>query len=324
MNLKNPPDKQNAFPLLDPSKFRAPALTAKGEIRAHVAFENLKTLWFNTGSLCNIECVNCYIKSSPTASHFAYLGPADMRPYLDEIDALGSGKVEIAFTGGEPMMNPDILTLCKMALARGHDLLILTNAMGPLMRPHVQAGLLELNTQYPDQMTFRVSLDHFTAGGHDYERGQGSFEIAMNGVRWLSGHGFRLAIAGRAEFSESEEAARTGFAALIKREGWDIDPYDPVALVLFPEMDERVDVPEITEACWDLLDVSPTAMMCANSRMIVKHKGADGPVVLSCTLLWDDPQFELGSTLCEALEPVALNHPHCAKFCVLGGASCSA
>jgi len=31
-------------------------------------------------------------------------------------------------------------------------------------------------------------------------------------------------------------------------------------------------------------------------------------------------QFELGSTLSEASRPVALNHPHCAKFCVLGGA----
>ena len=28
--------------------------------------------------------------------------------------------------------------------------------------------------------------------------------------------------------------------------------------------------------------------------------------------------------LAEASGPVALNHPHCSKFCVLGGASCSA
>ncbi|MGE5565620.1 MAG: radical SAM protein, partial [Parcubacteria group bacterium] len=31
-----------------------------------------------------------------------------------------------------------------------------------------------------------------------------------------------------------------------------------------------------------------------------------------------------GATLAEALGEVPLNHPHCAKFCVLGGASCSA
>jgi hypothetical protein len=64
-------------------------------------------------------------------------------------------------------------------------------------------------------------------------------------------------------------------------------------------------------------------MMCATSRMVVRRKGAAGPVVLACTLLVDDPQFELGPTLVAASRPVALNHPHCARFCVLGGASCS-
>jgi len=37
-----------------------------------------------------------------------------------------------------------------------------------------------------------------------------------------------------------------------------------------------------------------------------------------------DRRFELGRTLAEAARPVALNHPHCARFCVLGGARCSA
>ena len=58
--------------------------------------------------------------------------------------------------------------------------------------------------------------------------------------------------------------------------------------------------------------------------MVVKRKGADRPAVLACTLLAYDEQFELGETLQEAERDVALNHPHCAKFCVLGGASCSA
>jgi hypothetical protein len=40
-------------------------------------------------------------------------------------------------------------------------------------------------------------------------------------------------------------------------------------------------------------------------------------------LLAYSPEFELGETLAEAEGAVQLNHPHCAKFCVLGGASCS-
>lgn len=58
--------------------------------------------------------------------------------------------------------------------------------------------------------------------------------------------------------------------------------------------------------------------------MVVKRNGATAPVVLACTLIAYDARFELGTDLAGSLVPVALNHPHCAKFCVLGGASCSA
>ena len=94
--------------------------------------------------------------------------------------------------------------------------------------------------------------------------------------------------------------------------------------VLFPEMDETVEVPEITTSCWGILDKSPDDIMCASSRMVVKRKGAEKPAVLACTLLPYDAEFELGFSLEEAEKDVVLNHPHCAKFCVLGGASCSA
>ena len=50
-----------------------------------------------------------------------------------------------------------------------------------------------------------------------------------------------------------------------------------------------------------------------------------GATVTACTLLVDDPAFELGASLAEATaEPVRLNHAWCASFCVLGGGSCSA
>ena len=88
-------------------------------------------------------------------------------------------------------------------------------------------------------------------------------------------------------------------------------------------MDAALDVPEITIHCWDILGVAPETMMCATSRMIVKHRGRDEPSVVPCTLLPYDPAFELGQGLAQAAKTVQLNHPHCAKFCVLGGASCS-
>ncbi|MEE8122941.1 MAG: radical SAM protein, partial [Alphaproteobacteria bacterium] len=76
-------------PLLDPGKFQDPDVTAKGERRAVVALTRLKTLWFNTGSLCNITCHNCYMDSSPVNDRLAYLTAGEVAQYLDEIDREG-------------------------------------------------------------------------------------------------------------------------------------------------------------------------------------------------------------------------------------------
>ncbi|NWG72464.1 MAG: radical SAM protein, partial [Parvularculaceae bacterium] len=113
-----------------------------------------------------------------------------------------------------------------------------------------------------------------------------------------------------------------GYAALFAAEGLPVDAADPAALVLFPEMDVGADTPEITTACWGLLKKAPESVMCATSRMLVKRRGA-APTVVACTLVPYDERFELGASLREAARPVSLNHPHCSRFCVLGGASCS-
>jgi hypothetical protein len=57
--------------------------------------------------------------------------------------------------------------------------------------------------------------------------------------------------------------------------------------------------------------------------MVVRRRDADRPAVLACTLLPYDAAFALGATLADAAGAVQLNHPHCASFCVLGGAACS-
>ncbi len=305
-------------------KFQDPDVTAQGEARARVTLSHPETLWFNTGTLCNIACTNCYIESSPTNDALVYLSADEVSNFLDQLEQRKWNVREIAFTGGEPFMNPECIEMLKRSLACGYDVLVLTNAMAPMMRPAVQHGIAGLVARYGHKITFRVSLDHHAAAVHDTERGPGAFEKTLRGMEWLASVGARMAVAGRIEMAESEDEARKGYAALFARRGWDIDAFDPGAAVLFPEMDESVEVPEITTQCWSILNKHPEAVMCSSSRMVVKRKGADAPAVLACTLLPYDPQFELGTTLEEAERDVALNHPHCAKFCVLGGASCSA
>lgn len=305
-------------------KFQDPVVTVKGETRATVSYTKTKTLWFNTGTLCNIECINCYIESSPTNDRLVYLSVADVVPFLDELDEAGEQNIEIGFTGGEPFMAPEMLSILNVVLERGHRVLMLTNAMQPMMRPRVKGGLMQLLEQCGDRLTMRVSLDHFSEHLHDAERGVGSFALAMKGLRWLSENKFKLALAGRTIWGEEEHVAREGYQRLIATEGLAVDPDNPSELVLFPEMRADEDPPEITTACWGILNKDPDDLMCASQRMVVKRKGRDRASVVACTLLPYDERFDLGDTLKGARKDVSLNHSYCASFCVLGGGSCSA
>ena len=309
---------------LPTTKFSHSKRTAKGEVRAHVAFDGMKTLWFNTGTLCNIECANCYIESSPSNDRLIYLRLSDVTPYLDELDEMQSAPIEIGITGGEPFMAPEIIEILNACLVRGHSVLLLTNAMQPMMRPRIREGIKSLINLYCDQLTFRVSMDHYSEEKHDEERGEGSFALTLKGLIWLSDHFAKFAIAGRTMWHEDEADVRSGFATLCVENGLELDTNDPTELVLFPEMEAASDPPEITTACWGILDKNPSEIMCASQRMVVRRKGAGRASVLACTLLPYDEEFELGHTLIEASKPVSLNHPYCASFCVLGGGSCSA
>ena len=307
--------------ILDPAKFRDPFVTAQGETRATVALRALETLWFNTGTLCNLTCRNCYVELSPRNDRLAYLSAAEVSAYLDEIARDRLPVKLIGFTGGEPFMNPDIIEMLDCVLSQGLHALVLTNAMKPLRK--LRAEMLALRERFGDRLTIRVSVDHYDPAIHEQERGRRSWAPTLDGLIWLASNGFKVDVAGRRFTGESESQLRSGFATLFAEHGIEVDAFDPVRLMLFPEMEPERDVPEITTACWGILQKSPGDVMCAGARMVVKRQGTSSPAVLACTLLPYDPRFEMGRTLAEASGPVSLNHPFCASFCVLGGASCS-
>jgi hypothetical protein len=306
---------------LEARRFRDPAITARGEPRATVRLRALETLWVNTGTLCNLTCRNCYIESSPSNDRLAYFSRSELRGYLDEIARERLPVRLVGFTGGEPFMNPDIIGMLDDVLSRGMRALVLTNAMRPMRK--CREALLALRSAHGDRLSVRVSIDHYTADVHEAERGRRSWEPAIDGLVWLARNGFPLDVAGRRFNGEPEAELRAGYARLFAELEIAVDAHDPVRLTLFPEIDGARDMPEITAACWGILGKSPDHVMCASSRMVVKRKDAEAPVVLACTLLAYDERFERGRTLVEAAHPVTLNHPHCASFCVLGGASCS-
>ncbi len=259
--------------------------------------------------------------SSPRNDSLAYLGRDEALAFMTEAKASFPATREIGFTGGEPFMNPDIIPMLDDALGLGFGVLVLTNAMKPMH--HLKAPLLDLHHRHPGRISIRVSLDHYQTEQHEKLRGPKSWEPTINGLGWLAGNGFNIAVAGRMVWGETEAGMRADYGRLFAELGITLDAFDPTRLVLFPEMDEAAEVPEISEACWGILGKSPDSVMCATSRMVVRRKGAPQASVVACTLLPHDKRFELGPSLTDAAGAVSLNHRHCAKFCVLGGASCS-
>jgi MoaA/NifB/PqqE/SkfB family radical SAM enzyme len=110
-------------------KFVNPFLTAQGDERAWVDLKALKILWFNTGTLRNLACANCYIGSSPKNDRLVYISHSEVKSYLDEIAQEQLPTEEIGLTSGEPFMNPHIMPIMKECLVRGFRVLVLTNAM---------------------------------------------------------------------------------------------------------------------------------------------------------------------------------------------------
>src|SRR5208282_2792248 len=197
---------------LDPRKFQDPYRTAAGERRATVALTGLETLWFNTGTLCNLTCQRCYIESSPRNDRLAYLTRDEVRAYLDEIARDRLPTRLIGFTGGEPFMNPDIMSMLADVLARGLDAIVLTNAMKPMT--HHRAALLALRARHGDRLTIRVSLDHHTQAVHEAERGARTWQPTIDGLVWLARNHFAVHVAGRHFTPETDSELRAGYARL--------------------------------------------------------------------------------------------------------------
>ncbi len=225
-----------------------------------------------------------------------YITADEVRDYLDQIEDRNWPIREIGFTGGEPFMNPQMIDITRAALERGYEVLILTNAMRPMMRKTMQAGLLNLRRNYrrqADPAHFRRSLVRRRITTQN--AAPALLPSTLEGMEWLRDAGIRMAVAGRTVWGESDADARAGYAALFADNTTSTSTRKtPAMTVLFPEMDETVEVPEITTACWDILGKSPDAVMCSSSRMVVKRKGAARPAVLACTLLPYDARVRTG------------------------------
>ena len=193
------------------NKFENKFLTVSGKQRAFIKTKQFKTLWFNTGTLCNLTCKNCFMESSPTNDQLSYLSFEEFKNYIDESMVKNYGTKEVGFTGGEPFMNKDIIKMIEYSLKNGFNTLVLTNAMKPMLNKKEQ--LLNLKSS---NLTIRVSIDHYKKEKHELIRGQNSYDVMMMGLKWLNDNDFNYALATRLLWNEKEDVVRKNFGVFTK------------------------------------------------------------------------------------------------------------
>ncbi|HAY23275.1 MAG TPA: 12,18-didecarboxysiroheme deacetylase [Desulfobacterales bacterium] len=139
---------------------------------------------WNVARRCNLKCVHCYAQATAGVAEDE-LSLAEGLALLDDLKAFGVPVV--LFSGGEPLMHPDLLTLVEHAVAAGMRAVISTN--GVLIDREVAGRLKQCGLSYVG-----ISLDGAPAT-HDRFRGQaGAFDAALAGVRHCQEAGIKVGL----------------------------------------------------------------------------------------------------------------------------------
>ncbi len=128
---------------------------------------------WNVTRRCNLKCIHCY-SNSADVDYQDELTPQEGKKLIDDLAVFGAPV--ILFSGGEPLMRPDLLELAQYATDKGMRAVISTN--GTLITKDIAAKLKKIGLSYVG-----VSLDGLQKT-HDRFRGkQGAFEQAIEGIR---------------------------------------------------------------------------------------------------------------------------------------------
>ncbi|MDA0323988.1 MAG: radical SAM protein [Verrucomicrobia bacterium] len=290
--------------------------TADGQPRGYIQPSSIRELWFHTGTTCNLSCPFCLEGSKPGDNRLNRIRFEDAKPFIDE--ALELGVQQFSFTGGEPFVIRDMIRILEYALEH-RPCLVLTNGTDPLIkRMHDVVPLLDK----PNPLALRISIDYPDATLHDAGRGAGNFDKALDTVRALHEHGFRVSLARQMPHGEDSAAADRAYRSVFKS----FRIPEDTNIVAFPDFlspGSPADIPQITESCMTQYhsEKSRDEFMCTFSKMIVKKEGRMR--VYACTLVDDDEEYDLGGSLEEAMPVrVMLKHHRCYS-CFAYGASCS-
>ncbi|MCQ8894033.1 MAG: radical SAM protein [Methanolinea sp.] len=134
---------------------------------------------------CNLRCIHCY-----QDAHKAFpdeMSTEEAKKVLDDLS--DAGVVAIAFSGGEPLMRPDMRELVSYAKDKGFFVSLASN--GTLIDEHMANDLAARKLDY-----IEISVDGADAAHHDLFRGvPGAFDRAVAGIQACVGAGLDTGVA---------------------------------------------------------------------------------------------------------------------------------
>jgi Fe-coproporphyrin III synthase len=139
---------------------------------------------WNVTQRCNLKCVHCYSRSEDKSYERELLTDQGLK-LLDDLASFGSPV--ILFSGGEPLIRPDILTLIRHATKTGMRAVLSTN--GTLIDREMSLALKDIGLSYVG-----ISLDGLKEV-HDSFRGvKGTFEKAMRAIEHCKSAGLKVGL----------------------------------------------------------------------------------------------------------------------------------
>jgi 12,18-didecarboxysiroheme deacetylase len=139
---------------------------------------------FNATRRCNLKCIHCY-SDSENRDYTGELSTDEVKVLID--DLAGFGAPVILFSGGEPLMRPDLEELIAHAVGRGMRAVISTN--GTLITEDRAARLKDLGLSYVG-----VSLDGLEATHDSFRKINGAFSKAVSGTRNSMRQGMKVGL----------------------------------------------------------------------------------------------------------------------------------
>jgi len=280
-----------------------------------VELQGLDELWFQvSGTLCNLECTHCFISCSPKNDKFGYLSLEVVERVLKESEKWGVK--EFYFTGGEPFLNRELVSILKRTLDFG-PATVLTN--GTVLKDEWLEDLAATLERTVYGLEFRVSIDGPTPELNDPIRGERTFERAMRGVGKLVEFGFLPIITMTRVWDESEDLdVLRGFRDVLAQHGYRRPRLKVLPRLLIGAEQQRshgyTPADRITSSMMEGFDQGQ--LICSHSR-VVTDRG-----VYVCPILLDSPEARLGETLEQSIGDFPLAHGACLT-CYQYGAICT-